>query len=72
MFQFYICFEIGRTFISCRRYKEIKKYILSCIKGMQKNNMIMRLVESDIGNMCLTSLALVTTKKELLVVSQSK
>ena len=62
MFQFYICFAIGRTFISCRRYKEIKKNILSCIKGMQKNNMIMRLVESDIGNMCLTYLALVTTK----------
>ena len=71
MFQFYICFAIGRTFISCRRYKEIKN-ILSCSKGMQKNNMMMRLVESGIGNMCLTSLALATTKRNSLLLAKAK
>ena len=59
MFQFYICFAIGRTFISCRKYKEIKNNILSCIKGMQKNNMI-------------TRLALVTTKSNSLLLAKAK
>ena len=73
MFQFDICFAfaIGRTFTSCRKYKEIKN-ILSCFKGSQKNNMIMRLVESGIGNMCLTSLALVTTKRNSLLLAKAK
>ena len=70
MFQFYICLAIGRTFTSCRKYKEIKKKYVILLQ--RYGNMIMRLVESDIGNKYLTSLALVTKKRNSLLLAKAK